>query len=91
MSQIESLTNSVNPNITAILKLFDNQPDLLSPKTVAEIIGLSVTTIYDWKYRSSKYDIPEGMLFKFGRRLKVVKPILIKWLISRSERVESEV
>lgn len=66
-------------------ELFDNQPKFLSPEALAKLLGISQSTIYDWKYRPNKYGIPKGMFLKFGRRLLIRTDIFEKWFISRCE------
>lgn len=65
--------------------LFDNLPELLTPKVAAKVSGYSIKTVYDWKYRPEDYSIPthiEKILFqKNGRRgLRIRKKPLREWL-----------
>jgi excisionase family DNA binding protein len=48
---------------------------LLSPQQVAEFLGVSVTTIYQWRYRSEG---PAG--FKLGGRVRYRRSDLEAWL-----------
>ena len=55
---------------------------LLRAKDVARIMGISYETVYDWKYRSIKRRIPEGMFVKVGRMLFVRSDLLKGWILT---------
>lgn len=69
--------------MTNLAEIFDNQPKLLSPEQAAGLVGGSRDTVYDWKYRPKKYDIPKGMFIKFGRKVLIRTDVFKKWFISR--------
>lgn len=69
--------------MTNLDEIFENQPKFLSPKQAAELVGGSRDTVYDWQYRPEKYDIPKGMILKFGRKVLIRTDIFKKWFISR--------
>lgn len=49
---------------TAPLALFDNLPELITPKMVCQVLPYERTTIYDWHYRPEKYGVPENLFVK---------------------------
>lgn len=63
---------------------FDNLPKLLRPKGVAEALGLSTATVYDWKYRQKKRHIPAALFIKINRLLYVRTDVLSKWISSQN-------
>jgi hypothetical protein len=69
-----------------LASLFENQPKVLSPDMVAALIGIKRETVYDWNYRPEKYNIPAGMLIKFGKKLLVRTDFLETWFISRCSK-----
>ncbi len=70
--------------------LFDNIPDIIRPIQAAELLGLSVSTIYDWKYRSKTKNIPSGLFFKLNRLLYIRTEVLRIWIHSSSIRSDYE-
>ena len=46
------MNNTIEP-------LFENLPEILKPQKAALILGVSVKTIYDWKYRQKRREIPD--------------------------------
>lgn len=65
-------------------KLFDNLPELLRPASVASMLGIKVSTIYDWKYRGKTRNIPENLFIKVNRFLYINTEVLRSWIISNS-------
>lgn len=63
-------------------KLFDN---LIPVSEVAEALGMSVGSIYQWKARPEKYATPPTLFLKFGRRLYVRREVLEAWVATRSK------
>lgn len=55
---------------------------LLRPNEVSKILGISTETVYDWKYRTKKRGIPEGLFAKISSML-FVRSDLLKYCISR--------
>lgn len=69
--------------MTDIDQIFENQPKVLNPDEAAKLVGVERGTVYDWRYRPEKYNIPEGMTYKFGSKLRVRTDLLKAWYISR--------
>lgn len=65
-------------------KLFENEPELLRPRSVAKLLGLSVNTIYDWKYRGKKRNIPCDLFISVNRSLFINTKVLRRWLLSNT-------
>ncbi|MFX3675601.1 MAG: helix-turn-helix domain-containing protein [bacterium] len=59
---------------------FDNLPEILRPAAVAELLDVSIKTIYDWRYRQKTRNIPEDLFIKFNRFLYVRTSVLKKWI-----------
>lgn len=64
--------------------LFENFPKLIRPKVLADLLGISVNTIYDWKYRGKTRRIPDNLFIKICGILYVRKDILKEWMIGRN-------
>lgn len=63
---------------------FENLPDLLRPKRAASVLGLSVKTIYDWRYRQKKRCIPDELFLKINRILYLRTAVLKEWISSQN-------
>lgn len=63
---------------------FDNLPELVRPEVAASVLGLSVKTIYDWRYRQKQLRVPEDLFVKFNRFLYLKTPILRHWITSQN-------
>ncbi len=69
-------------------RLFENLGELATPQQVAGVLGLSVLTIYDWKYRGKNFGVPQEMFVKINnRRIYIRKSILIDWLSTTNKEV----
>lgn len=53
---------------------------LLRPNEVSKILGVSTETVYDWKYRAKKRNIPTGMFVKISTMLFVRSDLLKMWI-----------
>ncbi len=60
--------------------LFDNLPEILRPNTAAELLGISVKTIYDWRYRQETRNIPKNLFIKINRFLYIRTSALRDWI-----------
>lgn len=60
--------------------LFDNLPEILRPQTAADLLGVSIKTIYDWRYRQKTRNIPEDLFIKFNRFLYIRTSALKEWI-----------
>lgn len=70
--------NTNADNASALL--FENLPEILKPKTVAELLDVSISTIYDWKYRQKTRNIPDNLFIKINRLLYVQTSALRDWI-----------
>jgi len=64
--------------------LFDNLPRLMRPKAVSDFLGVSVNTIYDWKYRGAMRNVPENLFLKINQYLYVRGDVLKEWISSQN-------
>lgn len=65
-------------------QLFENLPDLIKPQLAADTLGISIKTIYDWRYRGKTRNIPSNLFVKLGRLLYVRKEALKHWINSQN-------
>ena len=61
-------------------------PDLIAVELAAKVIGISVKTLYDWKYRGKmrKKKIPPELFAKIGGSLYLRKDTLVDWVFGRN-------
>lgn len=64
--------------------LFNNLPELVKPDYVANLLGISIKTIYDWNYRQKMRNIPEGLFIKINRLLYLRTTVLRDWINSQN-------
>jgi len=82
--------NLVNPSCVSTenginnSSFFYNLPKLIKPHVLAKELGLSVATIYDWKYRGKMRKIPEDLFLKIAGRLYIRSDVLYNWLMARN-------
>ena len=67
-------------------QLFDNLPELLTPEMAAVALHTTKATVYQWRSRPSRYDVPEGMFIKHGRKLLIRRDQLRAWVLLRSSK-----
>ena len=65
-------------------KLFEKLPELLRPQAVSKILGVSIATIYDWKYRGKTRKVPSDLFLKLNRSLYIRTDVLRNWIISNN-------
>ena len=65
-------------------RLFENLPELIRPIVAASALGISVSTIYDWRYRHNERKIPKEFFVKVNRSLLIRTDILRKWIASQN-------
>ena len=70
--------------------IFKNLPEVLKPTAAAAILGVSVKTIYDWRYRSRERKIPDGLFLKLNRMLLIRTKVLEQWIVSQNPSLEPE-
>ncbi len=73
-------TGETSGESTSPETLFYNLPELLRPSVVADLLGISVKTIYDWRYKRKTRNLPEGLFIKINRFL-YVRTVELKRLI----------
>lgn len=79
MADVNGADFNICPN-----ELFDNLKALLRPEEVSDLLGLSVTTIYNWKYRAHEKGIPQGLFMKFNHRIYIRTQILKTWVSTQN-------
>jgi hypothetical protein len=65
-------------------ELFDNLPKILRPEAAAPLLGISVKTIYDWRYRGKLRNVPQQLFLKVNRFLYLRTDILKDWISSQN-------
>ncbi len=66
--------------------IFDNLKEWLRPTDVAELLGFSVRTIYDWHQRPHRSKAPMGLTIKFNRQLYVRTHVLRSWIERQNQK-----
>ena len=66
-------------------QLFENLAELITPEQAATALQTSRGMIYQYHSRPRKYEIPEGLFLKLGRKLLVRRDVLKTWVLSRSQ------
>jgi len=61
-------------------QLFDNLPEILRPRKAASILGLKVSTIYDWSYRGQMRNVPRDLFLKRNKSLYIRTEVLKRWV-----------
>ena len=76
----DPVARSVMPMETR--SLYDNLPDLIPVELAAEVLDISVKTLYDWKYRGQVREtrIPPDLFAKLGGKLYLRKETLNRWV-----------
>lgn len=65
-------------------KIFENLPELITPKTLETVLGRKVKTVYDWHYRGKQRNVPPGLFLKFNRILYIRTEVLKRWILSQN-------
>ncbi len=63
---------------------FENLPALVKAEVIASLLQISITTIYDWRYRKKQKGVPHDLFLKFNRRLYLRTEVLKRWIISKN-------
>ncbi len=71
------------------LAFFENLPPILRAEAVAQFLGISIKTIYDWRYRAKIKEVPPNLFIKFNRQLYVQTEALRQWMASQNADLES--
>ncbi len=64
--------------------IFENLPEILRPDAVANLLSISVQTVYDWQYRQKTRRIPEDLFIKMNRLLYVRTTALKRWITAQN-------
>ena len=64
--------------------LFENLPKFIRPAVAAAVLGVSINTIYDWKYRHKERKIPADLFLKISRLLFIRTEVLEQWIVSQN-------
>lgn len=64
---------------------FNNLPEIMKAVTVADLLGVSVKTIYDWRYKQKTRNIPNDLFIKINRLLYLRTAVLRKWITSQNQ------
>jgi hypothetical protein len=65
-------------------------PELMRPESAAKVLGVSIKTIYDWRYRSEQRKIPAGLFVKINRSLLIRASVFREWIASQNPSLQSE-
>jgi hypothetical protein len=66
-----------------------NLPELIRLETAASVLGVSIKTIYDWRYRCEQRKIPVGLFVKLNRSVLIRTNILREWIASQNPSLQS--
>lgn len=66
-------------------EFFNNLPEIMKAVAVAELLGLSIKTIYDWRYKQKTRNIPNNLFLKINRLLYMRTAILREWITSQNQ------
>ncbi|MCB0415381.1 MAG: hypothetical protein KDD50_13680 [Bdellovibrionales bacterium] len=64
--------------------IFDNKIEFLEAKEFCRIFGYKISTIYDWKYRPKKNNVPDNLFVKFRRKLHLRTDVLRLMFLSQN-------
>ncbi len=66
--------------------IFDKSMGLMRPQDVADQLGISVRTVYDWRHRPWRRQTPEDLFLKFNGQLFIRIDVLRAWIAYKSAR-----
>jgi hypothetical protein len=69
----------------ASIKFFNNLPEIMKAVAVADLLGLSIKTIYDWRYKQKTRNIPNNLFIKINRLLYLRTAVLREWITSQNQ------
>ena len=64
---------------------FNNLPEIMKAVAVADLLGLSIKTIYDWRYKQKTRNIPNNLFIKINRLLYLRTAVLRVWITSQNQ------
>lgn len=76
--------NSYSEEKTSDL-FFNNLPEIMKAVAVADLLGVSIKTIYDWRYKQKTRNIPNDLFIKINRLLYLRTAVLRKWITSQNQ------
>ena len=66
--------------------IFDKSMGLMRPQDVADQLGISVRTVYDWRHRPWRRQTPEDLFLKFNGQLFIRIDVLRSWIAYKAAR-----
>lgn len=77
--------NLINSTEKSSDVFFNNLPEIMKAVAVADLLGLSIKTIYDWRYKQKTRNIPIDLFIKINRLLYLRTAVLGKWIASQNQ------
>ncbi len=77
-------TGETSDDLLSAESLFYNLPELLRPSVVADLLGISIKTIYDWHYKRTMRNLPKDLFIKVNRLLYIRTAGLKRWITSQN-------
>lgn len=71
-------------------RIFENLPELIKPELAAAVLGISIKTIYDWRYRFRERKVPNELFLKINRSLLIRTNVLRQWIASQNPSLREE-
>ncbi len=78
---MSAMTADTNMDLMKFLET--DHKSLLRANDIAKIFGISIETIYDWKYRAKMKKIPDGTFVKINEMLYIRTDLLKNWVLSK--------
>jgi hypothetical protein len=78
---------NTDPTMDLMKFLESDHKQLMRTHDVAKLMGISLETIYDWKYRAKQKNVPQVMFLKINQMLFVRTDLLKSWLLSKSSGI----
>lgn len=66
-------------------QFFEKLKGWMRPKDVANLLGISIKTIYDWNHRPHRRKTPEGLFIKFNGQLLIRTEVLRSWIYKQND------
>ncbi len=71
-------------------QFFENLPELIKANKAAELLNVSIKTVYDWKYRAKQKNIPAELFVTIRRNLYLRTAILREWISRQNPHLFAE-
>ncbi len=75
--------------ILCVDDFLSDMPELIRIELAASVLGISIKTIYDWRYRSQQRKIPPDLFVKLNRSLLIRTSVLREWIASQNPSLQS--